>query len=83
MDLTNYLLCFYIIIGVFFVVFYIPISNFFYKLTLLFTNKLRLDNMFLYKIDKTNNDIIYKLARKFTLMLGILIILLTLGFCYY
>lgn len=71
---------YYAILGLFIMLFYRPLSRATYKVVLIFTENLRISQFFLYKVDRTNHDYLFGLARDFTLGLGCI---LTIVSCIY
>ena len=69
----------YCFLGLLLVLFSKTISNFVYNIILMYTDKMNLKDVFLFKIDHSNRDSFFKLARWFIIFLGSSLIL----FCGY
>lgn len=69
----------YLFMGLFFIIFSKKISNFVYNLILMYMNKMNLKDVFLFKVDHSNRDSFFSLARWFIIFFGIAII----SFCIY
>lgn len=78
---TLYIL--YGVMGLLIMAFYSPISKFFYKTSLIFTDKLKLDKFVLYKVDDSNSNVLLKIAKRITFFLGAMILLISIGLYLY
>ena len=74
MDTRIVVFIIYSIIGFLLVIFNKFISELFYNLTLYFTEKINLKEVFLFKVDNTNRNSMFFLTRSFTIAFGIMII---------
>lgn len=83
MTQTVFVFYLYIFLGLFFILFSKMISNFIYNLALMYTDKMNLRDVFLFKIDHSNRDSFFSLARGFTIFLGILVISICIYFKFY
>jgi hypothetical protein len=73
---------YYMVLGLFSMLFYSPLSIAIYKVALILTENLRLDQFFLYKVDKKNKDYLLSLAKKFTLGLGAILTAISIAYIY-
>ena len=80
---NSFLYILYGIFGLLIMIFHSSISKFFYKLSLLFTDKLKLDNLMLYKVDESNKNILLRIAKRITFFLGAMILLIAIGLYFY
>jgi hypothetical protein len=78
MDSINFLLFLYVILGFIFIFLNKKIGAWVYKLTLLFTDKLRMSELFIFRIDSKNRDSFFFLTRSFSILFGISIVVLAL-----
>ena len=74
MDTKVWILGTYIFFGFLLLIFNKQISNLNYKLILFYTNKLRLSEIFIFKVDSHNRNSLIFLTRSFTISFGLLII---------
>lgn len=72
----------YSIFGFTMILFNFKISNFFNNLVLYFTNKLKIEELFLFKIDDANYDSMFILMKYFTIFFGLFIILFSVYMIY-
>lgn len=63
----------YLLLGLSFVIFNKSIGSWVYKLTLLFTDKLNLSELFVFRIDEKNRDSFFFLMRTFSISFGLMI----------
>lgn len=68
----------YAVVGLCLILFNRQISDFNYKLVLYFTNKLNLDDLFLFKVNHKNRDSMRVLTRTFTITFGLIIFSLSI-----
>lgn len=73
----------YALMGVLVILFNRRISNFFYNLVFMYTNKMNLRDVFIFKIDRNNEDAFYKVARCFTITIGLIIFAVSVFFIYF
>lgn len=69
----------YLVIGLFFIIFSKNISNFIYNLILMYMDRVNLKDVFLFKVDHSNRDSFFSLARWFVTFLGLFLV----SFCAY
>ena len=81
--IINSIFYIYARIGFLMIVFYKKISEIFYNLSLYFTGKMRLKNLFLFKIDKRNRDVLLFWMETFTISFGLFILLSSLYKIYF
>ncbi len=74
MDLKLFIFIFYGIIAISLIIFNKYLAKIIYKLILILTNSLNVDDWFLFKIDDQNKNSLLNLARIFLLILGIMIL---------
>lgn len=72
--ITNFVMYSYVLLGLFLIFFNKFIGAWVYKFTLLFTDKLKLSDLFIFRIDSKNKDSFFFLTRSFSIMFGICII---------
>ena len=68
----------YTILGFIFIIFNKKFSYYIYNLILYYTDKLKLSEVFIFKVDNSNRNSMFFLTRSFTILLGIAIISLSL-----
>jgi len=68
----------YNFLGLVFIIFNKKLSYYFYNLILYYTDKLKLSEVFIFKVDNTNRNSMFFLTRCFTIFFGVAIILLSL-----
>lgn len=73
----------YIFLGLFLIFFSKKISNFVYNLILMYMNKMNLKDVFLFKVDHSNRDSFFSLARWFIIFFGIGIISFAIYFIWF
>ncbi|MCA9496077.1 MAG: hypothetical protein KC589_03980 [Nanoarchaeota archaeon] len=78
MDSRTIIFSIYALIGLMLILFNRQISDFNYKLVLYFTNKLNLDQLFLFRVDHKNRDSMRVLTRTSTICFGLLIFSLSI-----
>lgn len=83
MDMKFILFGAYAFIGLLLIIFNKYVSEITYNLVLYFTEKLDLQELFLFKIDETNRNSMFSLMRTFTTLFGILIVTTCLYYMYY
>lgn len=66
----------YVILGILFIIFNKFIGEWMYKLTLLFTDKLKISELFIFRVDSKNRDSFFFLTRSFSIFFGIFITVL-------
>ncbi len=72
----------YIFLGILFVLLNKKISNLLYGLILYFTNKLNIEDLFIFRVDNENRNSMFFLMRSFTILFGISLILISFYFIY-
>lgn len=72
--IVNFVMYSYIFLGLFLILFNRFIGAWVYKFTLLFTDKLKISELFIFRIDSKNRDSFFFLTRSFSIMFGICII---------
>jgi hypothetical protein len=82
MSLSHFVFHLYAVLGLLIIIFSRLISNFFYNLVLIYTNKMNLNELFIFKIDRNNKDSFYSVAKCFTIMLGMIILISSIYFIY-
>lgn len=74
MEAKDVVFIIYLIFGILMIIFSSKISEFFYKMVLLYTNKMNLKDLFLFKVNNKNRDSLFSLARYITIFIGLVII---------
>lgn len=82
MDAKTMIFISYAALGLIFILFNKKISNIIYSLTLYYTEKLRLKDLFLFKVDDNNRNSMYFLTKNITISLGLLIFATSLYYLY-
>lgn len=73
----------YAILGALLIIFNKYIAEFIYKLVLYFTDKVNINELFLFKVNNQNKDSLFSLSRAITLILGISIFTYSIYFQYF
>lgn len=64
--------------GFFMFLFNLKIANFFNNLVLYFTNKLKLKDLFIFRVDNNNKDFMFSLMKFFTITFALCILLFSI-----
>lgn len=72
------ILYFYTFFGFLLIIFSRKIANILYNLILYYTNKLKLNDLFIFKVNSKNRNSMFFLTRSFTFLFGVFIVVFSI-----